>query len=220
MSTPHAHGPAPTATATVIRTGQRNAAKVLPFGIVLTAVGLLVLFGGVGITVGLGEGDPSPKGVVGVVMGLLILFVSVTSLISAWVSRSSTVSIDPTGLWVSDGKVRGVVPWDALAGVGLHWSKLGRTKVYSIELFPSGPIDRDDPVLWPLVRDEAPLHPDLPRLRYRLPVPPGSRDAVVAAIQSYVPQLCLGEAERESGHMGKPDRKGDKERVRLRGQVR
>ncbi|MCX5530898.1 hypothetical protein OG785_10040 [Streptomyces sp. NBC_00006] len=219
MSTPHGHGPAPTAT--VIRTGQRNATKALPLGIVLTAVGLLVLFGGVAITVGLGEDDPSPKGVVGIVMGLLILFVSVTSLISAWVSRRSTVGIDQTGLWVSDGKVLGVVPWNSLAGVGLHWSKLGRTKVYSIELCPSGPIDRDDPVLWPLVRDEAPLHPDLPRLRYRLPVPPGSRDAVVAAIQSYVPQLWLGEAERESGHMGRPDRKGHRERTtRLRGQAR
>ncbi|MHC5260614.1 hypothetical protein ACYSUO_22260 [Streptomyces sp. UC4497] len=219
MSTPHGHGPAPTATATVIRTGQRSAAKALPLGIVLTAVGLLVLFGGVGITVGLGEDDPSPKGVVGIVMGLLILFVSVTNLISAWVSRSSTVSIDPTGLWVGDGKVRGVVPWNSLAGVGLHWSKLGRTKVYSIELCPSGPIDRDDPVLWPLVRDEAPLHPDLPRLRYRLAVPPGSRDAVVEVIQSYVPQLWLGEAERESGHMGTPDRKGHRERTRPRGQA-
>lgn len=212
MSTPHAHAPAPGAT--VVRTGQRGATKALPLGIVLTAVGLLVLFGGVSITVGLRDAEPSPKGVVGIVMGLLILFVSVTSLISAWVSRRSTVSIDRTGLWVSDGKVRGVVPWHTLAGVGLHWSKLGRTKVYSIELCPSGPIDRDDPVLWPLVRDEAPLHPNLPRLRYRLPVPPGSRDAVVTAIQSYVPQLWLGEAERESGHMGAPDRKGHRERTR------
>jgi hypothetical protein len=200
MSTPHDHAPAPTATATVIRTGQRNAAKALPLGIVLTAVGLLVLFGGVVITAGLGEDDPSPKGVVGIVMGLLILFVGVTSLISAWASRRSTVSIDQTGLWVGDGKVQGVVPWHTLAGVGLHWSKLGRTKVYSIELCPSGPID-------------TALPPPLP-------VPPGSRDAVVTAIQSYVPQLWLGEAERESGHMGTPDRKGHRERMRLRGQVR
>ncbi|MEB8342672.1 hypothetical protein [Streptomyces endophyticus] len=218
MSTPHDHAPTPTAT--VIRTGQRSAAKALPLGIVLTVVGLLVMLGGVAITFGLGEDDPSPKGVVGIVMGLLILFISVTSLISAWVSRRSTVSIDRTGLWVSDGKVRDVVPWHTLAGVGLHWSKLGRTKVYSVELCPSGPIDRDDPVLWPLVRDEEPLHPDLPRLRYRLPVPPGSREAVVTAIQSYVPHLWLGEAERESGHIGAPDRKGHRERTRTRGQSR
>ncbi|MFC7308675.1 hypothetical protein ACFQVC_31220 [Streptomyces monticola] len=218
MSTPHGHAPAPTAT--VIRTGQRSAARMLPLGIVLTAVALLVLAGGVGITFGLGADEPNPGGVVGILMGFLILFIGVTSLMSAWASRRSAVSIDATGLWVSNGKARNVIPWHTLAGVGLHWSRFGRgrtgTKVYSLELCPSGPVDRDDPVLWPLVRDEAPIHPSLPRLRYRLPVPPGSRDEVVAAVRAQVPQLWLGEAERESGHMGVPDRKGYRERSRGR----
>ncbi|MGR6973097.1 hypothetical protein ACU639_26485 [Streptomyces cynarae] len=87
-------------------------------------------------------------------------------------------------------------------------------KVYSIELCPRAPIDRDDPVLWPLGRDEEPLHPALPRLRYRLPVPPSSQVAVVMAIQQQVPHLWFGETEREAGYMGVPDRKGHRERVR------
>ncbi|MFZ3560222.1 MULTISPECIES: hypothetical protein [unclassified Streptomyces] len=219
MSTPHSHAPSPTAT--VVRTGQRGATRMLPLGIVMTLVGLLVLFGGVVITAGLGDDDPSPKGVVGVVMGLFILFIAVVSVMSAWTSRRSTVSIDQVGLWAGDGKVRGLIPWRSLAGVGLHWSRYGRgATVYSIELCPSGPIDRDDPVLWPLVRDEEPLRPDLPRLRYRLPVPPACREAVVAAIRAQVPHLWLGEAEREPGHMGTPDRKGHRERTRTRGRAR
>ncbi|WP_181512704.1 MULTISPECIES: hypothetical protein [unclassified Streptomyces] len=213
MSTSPGQAPAPTAT--VVRTGQRNAVRMVPLGIVLTAVGLLALFAGVVIIAGLGDGEPRLKGIGGIVVGLLVLFIGVTSLMSSWASRRSTVSIDRTGLWVSDGKARNVIPWHTLAGVGLHWSTFGRgAKVYSIELCPSGPIDRDDPVLWPLVRDEEPLRPNLPRLRYRLPVPPSSRDAVVTAIRAQVPHLWLGEAEREPGHIGAPDRKGHRARVR------
>ncbi|MEU6846147.1 hypothetical protein ABZ930_30155 [Streptomyces sp. NPDC046716] len=206
---------APAPTATVVRTGQRNASRMLPLGIVLTAVGLLVLCAGVVLVAGVGDGGPRLRGIGGIVIGLFILFIGVTSLMSSWASRRSTVSIDPTGLWVSDGKVRNVVPWQTLAGVGLYWSRFGRgAKVYSIELCPSDPIDRDDPVLWPLVRDEEPLRPNLPRLRYRLPLPPSSRDTVVTAIRAQVPQLWLGEAERASGHIGMPDRKGHRERMR------
>ncbi|MGW5661985.1 hypothetical protein ACWEWG_18080 [Streptomyces sp. NPDC003758] len=73
---------------------------------------------------------------------------------------------------------------------------------------PQRPVDRDDPVLWPLVRDEEPLHPTLPRLRYRLPVPASSRVALGAAIRQQVPHLWLGETEREAGCMGVPDRRG------------
>lgn len=189
---------------------------MIPLGIALTAISALVLFGGIAITAGLGEGGPSPRGIVGIVIGLFMGFISVGSLVMAWSSRHSSVSIDPTGLWVSNGKAQNVVPWQSLAGVGLHWSKAGKSsvKVYSVELCPNAPIDRDDPVLWPLVRDEEPLHPTLPRLRYRLPVPAGSREALIAAIQQQVSQLWLGETEREVGYMGAPDRKGHRERTR------
>ncbi|MEW2402679.1 hypothetical protein [Streptomyces sp. NPDC046862] len=142
--------------------------------------------------------------------------ISVGSLVVAWSGRRSSVSVDDAGLWVSNGKVGNVIPWQSLAGVGLHWSKAGKSgvKMYSIELFPNTHIDRDDPVLWPMVRDEEPLQPTLPRLRYRLPVPAGSREALVTAIQQQVPRLWLGETEREAGYMGVPDRKGHRERTR------
>ncbi|MDF3140175.1 MULTISPECIES: hypothetical protein [unclassified Streptomyces] len=211
-------GLSPSPAATVVRTGGRASRRMIPLGIVLTAISAFLLFGGIAITAGLGGGGPDPKGIGGIVMGLFMGFISVGSLIAAWSSRHSSVSVDHTGLWVSNGKAQNVIPWQSLAGVGLHWSKMGtgksKVKVYSIELCPNAPIDRDDPVLWPLVRDEEPLHPTLPRLRYRLPVPVGSRKALVTAIQQQVPQLWLGETEREAGYMGVPDHKGHRERAR------
>lgn len=189
---------------------------MVPLGIALTAISILVLFGGIAVTAGLVDGKSSPQGIAGIVIGLFMGFISLTSLTATWSARHSSVSVDHTGLWVHNGKAQRVIPWQSLAGVGLHWSRMGRrgVKVYSIELCANAPIDRDDPVLWPLVRDEEPLHPSLPRLRYRLPLPASSQVALVTAIQQQVPQLWLGETEREPGYMGVPDRKGHRERTR------
>ncbi|MGV9566430.1 hypothetical protein [Streptomyces sp. NPDC003480] len=206
----------PSPTATVVPTGRRTSRRMIPPGIVLTAISALVLFGGIVVAAGLGDGGPNPKGIGGIVLGLFMGSIGVTRLITAWSARHSSVSVDHTGLWVSNGKARNVIPWQSLAGVGLHWSKAGKrgVKMYSIELCPNAPIDRDDPVLWPLVRDDEPPHPTLPRLRYRLPVSEFSQAAVARAIQQQVPQLWLGETERETGYMGVPDRKGHRERTR------
>ncbi|MFF4509209.1 hypothetical protein [Streptomyces sp. NPDC001401] len=213
MSYPGRLSPSPTAT--VVPTGRRASRRMVPLGIVLTAISALVLFGGIVITAGLEGGEPNPKGIGGIALGLFMGFIGVTSLITTWSAPHSSVSVDHLGLWVSNGRAQNVIPWQSLAGVGLHWSKMGRggVKVYSVELCPNVPVDRDDPVLWPLVRDEEPLHPTLPRLRYRLPVPASSQAALVTAIQQQVPQLWLGETEREAGYMGVPDRKGHRERT-------
>ncbi|TJZ49474.1 hypothetical protein FCH28_24515 [Streptomyces piniterrae] len=69
-------------------------------------------------------------------------------------------------------------------------------------------------MLWPLVHDEEPLHPTLPRLRYQLPLTSVNQRAVVDAVRQYVPQLWLGESQRERVHLGKPDIKGHRERTR------
>ncbi|MEU6147560.1 hypothetical protein ABZ848_45335 [Streptomyces sp. NPDC047081] len=208
---------APAPTATVVPTGRRAFARALPRAIVLTAIAAIVLAGGIAVTAGLTGDEPSLKGIGGIVMGLLIGFIGVTSLIATWSARHSSVSVDHTGLWVSNGKAQSVIPWQGLAAVGLYWSDVGkgrgRVKVYSVELCPNSAIQRDDPVLWPLVRDEEPLRPGLPRLRYRLPVPASSRDHVVAAIRQQVPQLWFGESEREARYMGVPDRKGHRQRT-------
>ncbi|MGV9248603.1 hypothetical protein [Streptomyces sp. NPDC003710] len=206
----------PSPSATVVPTGRRASRRMIPLGIVLTTISALVLFGGIAVTAGLGDGEPNPKGIGGIVLGLFMGFVGVTSLITTWAARHSSVSVDHTGLWVDNGKAQNVIPWQSLAGVGLHWSKVGKrgVKIYSIELCPNAPIDRDDPVLWPLVRDEEPLHPTLPRLRYRLPLPASSRVALVTAIRQQVPRLWFGETEREAGYMGVPDREGHRERTR------
>ncbi|WP_228044291.1 hypothetical protein [Streptomyces ferrugineus] len=208
------HTPSPAPDATVIRTGRRGAMAGLPCSVVLIALGAVGVFGAVVIATGNQKGESSPAGFVGLVFMVVLGLLGVYLFIANWANRRTRILVDHTGLWIDGGKLRNVIPWQGLAGVGLYWSKFGRQKVYSLELFPTGPIDRDDPVLWTLVRDEEPPHPNLPRLRYRVPFPAGCQEQVVAAVQQYVPHIWLGESERAQGHIGRPDVKGHKERTR------
>ncbi|MFJ9849011.1 hypothetical protein [Streptomyces sp. NPDC101150] len=178
----------------------------LPVCLVLIALGLLGVVALVMLLTGTAKGEFSVKGLVGMVMMLAFGAVGVLLGIPVWRARRAAVLVDRAGVWLDNGTARGIVPWDALAGVGVYWSELGRTKQYSVELCPSGPIDDRDPVLWVLVRDEDPIAPGLPRLRYRLAFPAGSRDKVTAAVRQYAPpHLWLGEVQRASGHLGRPD---------------
>ncbi|MDC0772186.1 hypothetical protein [Streptomyces sp. HD] len=213
------HTPSPAPDATVIRTGRRGAMVGLPCSVLLIAMGAVGVFGAVVIATGNQKGESTPGGYAGLVFMLALGVLGVFLFITNWANRKTRILVDSTGLWLDGGRLRNVIPWQSLAGVGLYWSKLGqRQKLYSLELFPSGPIDRDDPVLWTLVRDEEPLHPGLPRLHYRVPFPSGCQQQVVAAVQQYVPHLWLGESERAQGHIGRPDVKGHKERTRGRTQ--
>ncbi|MER8012134.1 hypothetical protein [Streptomyces sp. NPDC094149] len=190
MSHPGPLSPSPTAT--VIHTGRHAARRVLPRGIVLTALGAVTLSGGTVAVAGLGERTPDPAGFGGILIGLLMGFVGISSFLAGWSARRSTVTVDASGLWVNNGDAEGVIPWQDLAGVGLYWSRTGRRRnlqICSLELYPKSPVQHADPVLGPLVRDEEPLRPELPRLRYRLFLPESSRDTVVASVQHQVPQL-------------------------------
>ncbi|REK87110.1 hypothetical protein DY245_28580 [Streptomyces inhibens] len=107
-------------------------------------------------------------------------------------------------IMVATGTAKGEVSARDVAGdAGV---RRARCALRNPELCPGGPIDDRDPVLWLLVRDEEPIAPGLPRLRYRLPLPPGSQDKVTAAIRQYAPpHLWLGESQRGRGHIGRPD---------------
>jgi hypothetical protein len=180
----------------------------LPICLFFIALGLIGLAGLVMLAMGTVRGESSAAGVAGLVVMLALGTIGVLFGVPIWAGRRAAVSVDAVGVWLDNGRARQVIPWAVLAGVGVQWSRMGRgAKQYSIELCPSGPIDDRDPVLWALVRDEEPIGPDLPRLRYRLPVPAGSRDKLTAAVRQYAPShLWLGEAEREPGHIGQPDR--------------
>lgn len=213
------HTPSPAPDALVIRTGRRGAMTGLPCSVLLIAMGAVGAFGAVLVATGNQKGESNPAGFVGLGFMLLLGALGVFLFIANWANRRARILVDPTGLWVDNGKLRNVIPWQSLAGVGLYWSRFGRSqKVYSLELFPAGPMDRDDPVLWTLVRDEEPLHPDLPRLRYRLPFPAPCRQELVSAVQSYVPHIWLGDSERAEGHVGRPDIKGHRQRTQGRTQ--
>ncbi len=210
------HTPSPAPDATVIRTGRRGAMTGLPCSALLIALGAVGAFGAVVVATGNQKGESNPAGYAGLVFMLLLGALGVFLFIANWANRRARVLVDATGVWVENGNRGNVIPWQGLAGVGLYWSKFGRQTVCSLELFPTGPIDRDDPVLWTLVRDEEPLHPDLPRLRYRLPFPTPCRQELVSAVQRHVPHLWLGESERAQGHVGRPDVRGHRQRTQGR----
>ncbi|MFH8697575.1 hypothetical protein [Streptomyces chartreusis] len=213
------HTPTPSPNAVVIRTGRRAAMTGLPCSVVLIGIGAVGVFGTALVATGNQKGQSSIAGFAGMVFMLAFGALGVLLFITNWSNRHNRLLVDHTGLWVAGKRAQNVIPWRTLAGVGLFWSKLGQGgKAYSLELFPSGPIDRDDPVLWTLVRDEEPLHPDMPGLRYRLPFPAAQQQQVVSAVRQYVPHIWLGESERAQGHIGRPDVKGHRERTRGRTQ--
>ncbi|MDQ8701054.1 hypothetical protein RCO28_00930 [Streptomyces sp. LHD-70] len=214
MSSPYAHGPAPSAS--VIPMGgealgqqAKGAAGCSFFALLLIGVGLVALLDP--------NGAPNKGGWLFIALALIPLAFVFLFLRHGWKARKSFIAVDHVGLWIRNPIGGKVIPWDTLAGVGLHWSRSTSKAVgtqFSLELCPSGPIDRDHPVLWNLVRDEEPLQPNLPRLRYRVPVGKKNKPLLVGAVQQHVPQLWLGEAEREPNHIGFPDVKGHKERTR------
>lgn len=199
MSHPGHLSPSPTAT--VLPTGQRALRQVFPRGTVLTTLGAVTPFGGVVAVAGLGNSEPSPTGFGGILIGLLMGAVGVSSLVAAWSARRSTMTVDESALWVNNGHAEGVILWQDLAGVGLYWSRhrtgrRGSIRVCSLDLCPNSVVRHDDSVIGRTVRDEEPLHPGLPRPRYRLTLPASSQDAVVTAVQHHVPHLWFGEVER------------------------
>ncbi|MGW3569849.1 hypothetical protein ACWDSL_39320 [Streptomyces sp. NPDC000941] len=215
MSSPHTPSPAPNAT--VIRVGRRSAMTGLPCSIVLMALGAVGIFGIVLVAMGKQKGEATVTGFVGLGFAVALGVLGVVLFVPFWANRRSRILIDHTGLWLEKGNLRNVIPWHSLAGIALYWSEFGRNgKIYSLELYPTGPIDRDDPILWGLVRDEEPLHPGLPRVRHRIVLTAPNQGPVVEAVQSRVPQIWLGESQRPAGHIGHPDVRGHRERTRGR----
>ncbi|UGY93923.1 hypothetical protein [Streptomyces gobiensis] len=210
MSSPDVPSPSPDAA--VIYMGRRHVRNGL---IAAGVIGLLVVNGAFSTMAGT-TGEENALGLYLTVIALLLVFggLGAFGFVRMWKGRNRRVSVDHTGLWFHDGKAEQVIPWGTIAGVGLYSSPFGRGgRVYSLELCPNGRIDRDDPVLWPLVRNEEPLDPSLPRLRHRIRLTLGSHAEVAEAVQRYVPQLWLGEDQRSPGHIGKPDVEGHRART-------
>ncbi|QLH25580.1 hypothetical protein [Streptomyces sp. Rer75] len=215
MSSPHTPSPAPNAT--VIRIGRRSAMTGLPCSLVLMAIGAVGIFGAVLVATGQQKGESTVSGFVGLAFMVALGVLGVILFVPFWANRRNRLLIDHTGLWLEKGELRNVIPWNSLSGVALYWSDFGRNgKIYSLELYPTGPIDRDDPILWGLVRDEEPLHPGLPRLRHRVTLTAPNKQPVVDAVRSHVPQLWLGESQRPTGHISRPDVRGHRQRTRNR----
>ncbi|MFF5482347.1 hypothetical protein ACFY5C_34295 [Streptomyces sp. NPDC012935] len=185
-------------------------------GGIFMVMGVLFVVLAVVITAGLNGNDPQPVGLVALLFAT-IGYSGFKLFRSALALRRQAVSIDDTGLWLRNSAGQSVIRWDTLAAVAVYWSETDRSvRQSSIELCPSGPIDRDDPVLWGLVRNEEPIRTGLPRLRYRFATTgeyARHREPLVEAIRKYAPHLWLGETQREPGHCGSPDYEGHRERT-------
>ncbi|MGC4893426.1 hypothetical protein [Micromonospora sp. DT31] len=207
---------APAPNATVISTGRRRARTGLPLALLSVLAGI----GGLVAAVATVNGSHRPGSFAAGLFGAGVLtalgLLGVVLLVVFWRQRRTTVLIDGTGVWVDNRAGRNVVPWRTLAGVGLFRSHGNKIAFSSLELYPTGPIDRDDPVLWSLVREEEPFRPGLPHLRYRLRIETADVAVAVGAVRHYAPHLWLGEAWRPGRHIGRPDRVGHRERTRGR----
>ncbi|MFI6942298.1 hypothetical protein ACIBI4_23750 [Streptomyces sp. NPDC050418] len=216
--------PSPDAGADAISIRTTNRASLaVPLALGVIAVGVLGVVGAVSVIVGERRRPPPAAGYVGVVLMLGFVALGVLALFATYRSRNARALFDGTGFWWDNGTARALIPWDVLSGVAVHWSRLGRgTKLYSLELYPAPQVtvDRDDPVLWPLVRDADPAGPELPRVHYQLPFRAGARDPLMAALRQYAPALWLGELRRPPGHIGRPDRRGHRARLRAHAEDR
>ncbi|RLK22962.1 hypothetical protein DER29_0808 [Micromonospora sp. M71_S20] len=208
---------APAPNAAVIPTGRRRARIGLPLALLLVLAGV----GGLVAAVAVIGGSHQPRSpVAGLVAAGILAALGVPGgllLVAFWRQRRARILVDHAGMWFDTGTRRQVIPWRTLAGVGLFHSQGHRSSFHSLELYPTGPVDRDDPVLWTLVREEEPFRPGLPRLRHRLRVEAADVPVAVAAVRHYAPHLWLGESWRERSHIGRPDRAGHRERTRARG---
>ncbi|WLS46974.1 hypothetical protein Q3V37_06900 [Micromonospora profundi] len=206
----------PAPDATVIPTGRRRARTGLPLALLAVLAGVAGLVAAVAIVGGIHQPRSFVAGLFGAGILMALGVLGVALFVVFWRQRHTRVLIDRTGLWLDTGARRNVVPWRTLAGVGLFQSQGRKIAFHSLELYPTGPIDRDDPVLWTLVRDEEPFRPGLPHLRYRIRIETADVPLAVAAVRHHAPHLWLGEAGRPGGHIGRPDRAGHRERTRAR----
>ncbi|MFC7310572.1 hypothetical protein ACFQVC_40965 [Streptomyces monticola] len=217
-SPPAAAGPNPAAT--VIGSEEKRIRGAIRFGSVLLAAAMALALCILLVAAGLLGGESRPGMLFGLVLAVLIGIPGIRLIQLARKKQPTFVAVDSTGLWLHNGEGRGLIRWDSLAALTVQWSPGSDTTptVRSLELCPKGPVDRDESVLWVLVRDEEPLNPGLPRLRYRMAGPAGSAvDGVIEAARKHAPAtLWAGELERQPGYDPGPDHEGHHARTQER----
>ncbi|MDQ8701050.1 hypothetical protein RCO28_00910 [Streptomyces sp. LHD-70] len=135
-------------------------------------------------------------------LGVMVLG-GVTHLVSDHRSstRATVLRFEGTGIRLQNRSGSAFLPWQSLAGVGFHWTRDWRgLPTYTLELCPAGPVAPDDPALRHLICDDEPLHPGMPRLRYRIPANATKpRIHLKQAFQQHAPHLYFGLVKRRRG---------------------
>jgi len=215
-----AAGPNPAAT--VLRSGEKRIRGAIRFGGVLLAIAVGLALCTVLLAAGLTGREPSPWILPALVIPCFVGIPGVRLIQRARRQQRTFVAVDDTGLWLHNSEGRGLIRWDTLAALAVQRSTGGNgtppSTARSLDLCPKDTIDRDEPVLWVLVRDEEPLRPGIPRLRYRMSGPAGSMvDPLIDAVRQHAPaSLWAGEFEREPGYDSGPDHEGHRARTQGR----
>jgi len=135
-----------------------------------------LLLGGAGVA-GVVTGRVTTEMLIMVGVGAL----GVLLLVVAWRQRHQKIAADHTGLWVHNGRAMQVIQWESVAGIGVCCT----AQAVSLEVVPRGPADDRDPVLRALIRDDEPLAPELPRVRYRISLPQVGWRTLAAAVRRH-----------------------------------
>jgi hypothetical protein len=212
-----AAGPNPAAT--VLRSEERQIRGAIRYGGVLLAIATGLAFFTVLLAAGITARESNPWILLALVIPCFVGIPGIRLIQQARGKRQTFVAVDDTGLWLHNSEGRGLIAWDALAALAVQRSTGGdgspSAATHALDLCPKDTIDRDEAVLWVLVRDEEPLHPGLPRLRYRMSGPAGSMvDPLIDAVRKHAPSsLWAGEFKREPGYDAGPDHEGHRART-------
>ncbi|WNI16038.1 hypothetical protein [Actinacidiphila sp. ITFR-21] len=202
----------PARDATVVRYGLRETPASLAVSAVFVLVGAVAIWAADYV-----EREPLRWVFIG-----LAVPVAVVGLVTIPVTLSERhyrFVIDGAGWWWFHDGVIAFVPWDSLAAAGIYYTagSAETPRVATLELFPRGPFDPDQPLLWETVRDGDPPAPGLPRLRYRIKLTRLKdflSEVEAACVRWAPPELWFGRREQPEGYVGRPDRAGHRRRFR------
>lgn len=189
------HNPGPDATPVPI--GRRAARKWMLLGVALAALALFGAF------LRFKTGSYSVRAEYPLGSFLLSAFVLLCCGLFAFLClrharnvRGTVISTDFAGLWLIDGDASAVIPWNDVAGIGLHEYTVAQSPGFpdfvswSLDLRLHEPLDPGEPLI-----DRLVLPADPPRYLIRLPR--GARFDVMAAVKARVPELWLEAPETD-----------------------
>ncbi|MFI5998150.1 hypothetical protein ACIBAC_40630 [Streptomyces sp. NPDC051362] len=203
----------PSDDATAVRYGAREVRLCLIISAIALSIGAVGL-SGAALVGGALRWTLVPVAGLSALYGLLMV-------LSAVGGAKDRFVFDATGWWWFCLYGNTALMWDSLAGVCIYSTDdaAAQNVTATLELFPLGDFDRDDPVLWRYVRDGDPPADGLPRLRYRVEltrIENVTTDVEQACLRWVPAELWHGNLLQPKGYQGRADHAGHRRRLRER----